>query len=267
MDQLALTKLIWHSVVIPLREDGYFAEALQPELVAGDQPPGQTRDVDVYLIERLRSPTVSSFDLLRRASGPVVSEDVLFDLLELLHQDCVSAPSSAALDDSGELAVEGPFDQDEGQRVFRDRLNPVLAQRVPPLEMRSNGQIIELPASAMQPLVDEAIPESVAPELRDPIEAAINRFYRRDATDVDRRDALRHLSDFLEHQRSTIKAEMRSKDEDALFQIANQFAIRHHQEAQRGDYDKGIWQEWIFHVFLATAKALIQVQDRDGTAD
>jgi hypothetical protein len=60
---------------------------------------------------------------------------------------------------------------------------------------------------------------------------------------------------------------MSKKDEGALFQIANQFAIRHHDRTQRADYDDDIWFEWIFYVFLATAKAMIRIEDRAAAND
>lgn len=251
--------LVWRSAISPVRRVGFFEERL----------PGGFGDIDAYLLDKLNTSEISSMDLLSETPAFFTSQDdtdLLFDLLELLHREIVSAPGSIT-NDHGARRINGPFDQAEGQRVFRDHLNPVLARNSPPLEMRPNGHIIELPAPAIHALVDEPIPDSVAPELRDPIEAAIERFYRRGATDTDRRDAVRHLADVLEHQRSTVKTELLSKDEKALFEIANGFSIRHHNRGQRDDYDKGIWQEWIFHVYLATAKALIQLAQRDDASD
>ena len=42
------------------------------------------------------------------------------------------------------------------------------------------------------------------------------------------------------------------KDEGDLFNIANNFAIRHHNERQQSDYDQAIWLGWMFHFYLAT---------------
>lgn len=251
------TTLVWRSVIGPVRRLGFFEERL----------PGGFGDIDAFLLDKLNTSEISSFDLLggnRPKFFQGDDEDLLFDLLELLHQEVISAPESVTFV-HGERCFHGPFDVVEGQRVFRDHLNLVLARHWPPLEMRANGHIIELPAPVIQMVVDDPIPDSVAAELRDPIEAAIDRFYRRGATDIDRRDALRHLADFLEHQRSTIKTEMLKKDENALFQIANGFAIRHHRQDQQGDYDKDIWQEWTFHIYLATARAIVRVHQRDTT--
>jgi hypothetical protein len=48
-----------------------------------------------------------------------------------------------------------------------------------------------------------------------------------------------------------------SKDEGALFQIANEFSVRHASERQKGDYD-AVFLEWFFWWYLAT----IELTDR-----
>jgi hypothetical protein len=253
-------RLIWTQVIVPSRDEGLFAEAFS----------GAWSDVDAYFLDRLNSSAIGFYELLGsdKAPDPILAdEDLVFDFLELLFREGVSQPASITRNDHGGVQFDGPFRKLEGLKVFRERLAPVLARHDPPLDIRATGEIIERPAADIQPLVDEPIPDSVPAELRDPIEAAIDRFYRRGATEVDRKDAVRHLADVLEHQRSAIKIEMASKDEAALFEIANKFAIRHHDRAQRGAYNKGIWLEWIFHVYLATARALLRVQTRQEAND
>lgn len=243
-------------MIVPTRNDRLLHEALNI----------QYDEADDYLLDKLNTSEITGRELLSGSDGPnliLPNEDVVLDLLELLHAECVSAPASIGISDHGDEIAEGPFDQAEGQQRFRDRLNPALSRHTPPLQMRPTGEIIERPPTDIQTLVDEPIPESIESELSDPIDAAIDRFYRRGATDMDRVDALRHLAAVLERLRSTIKTELASKDESALFEIANRFGIRHHDRTQRGDYDKDIWLEWIFHVYLATARALIRVQQRD----
>ena len=61
----------------------------------------------------------------------------------------------------------------------------------------------------------------------------------------------------LEERRPFLKAELVSKDEGTLFMIANQFAIRHRNEAQRADYDYA-FLDWLFWWYLAT----IELTDR-----
>jgi hypothetical protein len=264
-------KLLWRAVIVWARDRGLFAEAFEAHKPGPD--PHDTLilagprvdDLDAFLLDRLHV-SLGAVHLTHSEEPPYDikvhgNEDLLFDLLELLHDECVSLPRSR--EGSGRSPIRvGPFNRREGQRLFRERLNPVLAKHSPPLVMRDNGHINELPAEGLEALVAEPIPETVEPELRDPVDAAADRFFRRGATHADKIAALRDLAGVLERLRPLIKEEMFSKDEAALFQIANSFAIRHHDRAQRGDYDEDVWLEWIFYVYLATAKAMIRIVER-----
>lgn len=261
-------RLVWQRAIIPARTQGLFAEALEGhvKIVSEDERvsyPPRVQDADSYFLQHLRSSQIGRSGVLYAqlpASGFTPDEDVVLDLLELLHAECVSEPASLYVEITNTVLSEGPFDQANGQRRFRDRLNPILAQHTPPLEMRPNGHIVQRPPADMQPLIDEPLPDNLAPDLRDPIRNGIERFYGRGAADTDRLDAVRHLADALERLRPTIKAELLKADDGALFQIANQFRIRHNNLQQRRDYDTGVWLEWIFHVYLATARMMIRVQ-------
>jgi hypothetical protein len=92
------------------------------------------------------------------------------------------------------------------------------------------------------------------------IEAAVSRFERRGATVIDRRDAVRDLADALEALRPEIKESMLTADEKAMFHLANGFSIRHHNRGQRGDYNKPVWLQWAFYVYLATIHAILRVR-------
>lgn len=76
----------------------------------------------------------------------------------------------------------------------------------------------------------------------------------------DERKAIRELADVFEWLKKTQKLQqaLDRKDESALFEIANNFAIRHHDPKQKSNYDQGIWYNWIFHFYLATYHAVIR---------
>jgi hypothetical protein len=263
--------LVWSSVVVWARAKGLFAEALDMHKASaeGGLVPGRVGDVNAFLLDRLKTSDVRHSHLMSDRDPPLdlrdrAGEDILFDLLELLHDQCVSKPARREPRSSGPVLAIGPFDREDGQQMFREHLNPELAKHSPPLEMRANGHITELPPEELRPLVEEPIPDSVEPELRDPIGVATDRFFRRGATQEDRLASLRELAGVLERLRPRLKEEMFSRDEAALFAIANGFAIRHHDRAQRGDYNKAIWLEWIFYVFLATAKTTVRIEAQRG---
>ena len=84
------------------------------------------------------------------------------------------------------------------------------------------------------------------------VNAAILKFRRYGSSLDDRRDAVRSLVDVLEYLRPRLQKVLIRKDDAALFQIANEFGIRHHNEKQKNDYDQAIWLNWMFYLYLAT---------------
>jgi hypothetical protein len=89
---------------------------------------------------------------------------------------------------------------------------------------------------------------------------------RRGATVEDKRAAVKQLADALEHLRPEVDEQLLSKDERDLFRTANEFAIRHNKPGQKRDYDKAVWLDWLFHVYLATIRAVVAVRDRKPNA-
>jgi hypothetical protein len=69
----------------------------------------------------------------------------------------------------------------------------------------------------------------------------------------ERRSAVITLAGLLEERRDLLRAELLTKDEGALFQIANAFAIRHQRADQRGDYDSA-FLDWLFWWYLGTVE-------------
>ncbi|MGY2486212.1 hypothetical protein [Cupriavidus sp. CP313] len=78
----------------------------------------------------------------------------------------------------------------------------------------------------------------------------------------ERRDAVRDLADVLEFLRGEAKAVLLSKDEADLFNLANNFGIRHHNKEQKTDYDASIWLSWAFYYYLATIHACVRLIER-----
>ncbi len=57
----------------------------------------------------------------------------------------------------------------------------------------------------------------------------------------------------LEQRRALLDAQLLSKDENALFQIANEFDLRHRRADQRDDYGDD-YLDWIFWWYLGTVE-------------
>ena len=72
--------------------------------------------------------------------------------------------------------------------------------------------------------------------------------------------------DVLEFLRPQLKTVLQSQDEQDLFNIANNFGIRHHRPGQKSDYDKAIWLSWMFYFYLATVNAAVRSIAKSGDA-
>jgi hypothetical protein len=68
---------------------------------------------------------------------------------------------------------------------------------------------------------------------------------------------------FLEFLRPQIKEVILSQAESDLFNIANNYSIRHHKDGQKQDYDKAIWYNWMFYYYLATIHACLRLIKKD----
>jgi hypothetical protein len=94
------------------------------------------------------------------------------------------------------------------------------------------------------------------------VNAASNKFRRYKSSIDEKRDAVRDLADVLEFLRPQLASVLTSKDEADLFNIANNFGIRHHNAKQKDDYDKEIWYTWMFYYYLATIHSVLRLLDR-----
>jgi hypothetical protein len=65
----------------------------------------------------------------------------------------------------------------------------------------------------------------------------------------------------LEKLRPEVKAEMFRGDEADLFNIANDFSIRHINE-QKINYDSMLWHSWMFYVNLSTIHVITRLMAR-----
>jgi hypothetical protein len=94
---------------------------------------------------------------------------------------------------------------------------------------------------------------------------AIHLFRRYRASIQDRQTAVRELADVLEFLKPKLKEVLMKKDESDLFNIANNFDIRHNNKDQKTHYDKAIWLSWMFYYYLATIHASLRLIEKSET--
>jgi hypothetical protein len=192
-------------------------------------------------------------------------EDKLFDLIEYFHRHV-----SEGIENRNDFHIaEGhpcgwhyeAFDPAPAQALFRERMNHTLANYREGFRINENGQIEHTADEGLDQLIAAALPTK-DPDIARRVAGAIALYRNRARTDEDLRLAVRELFDVLEKLRPEVKAEMLRGDEGALFNIANNFTIRHLNERQKGNYDTAIWHSWMFYVNLSTIHVITRLVNR-----
>ena len=191
------------------------------------------------------------------------TEDHIFDTLEFLY-DHVATPGEwvGMTDETGwNYGDYGSYNDATGQEEFRNRANAFLADYKTGFELTEEGIILARGTDGLQHILDaEIIPydeENVDSKVRN----AITKWRNRHLSLSEKKEAIRELADVFEWLKKTkeLGTVLDGKDESALFDLANNFAIRHHNPSQKTNYDRTIWYSWIFHFYLATYHAAIRL--------
>lgn len=189
------------------------------------------------------------------------SEDDFFDVVEFLF-DHVSKPLTGSMHSYAGCGMHWrTFDQVTGQAEYWAATNQLLSKFGDGYELTTTGEVLAKAPHGMEPLLTTSVP-SDDDNVRERVNGAIRKFRRRSATIEDRRDAVRDLADVLEYLRPKLAKVLTKKDDGTLFEIANNFGVRHHNPAQKTDYDLSIWLSWMFYFYLSTIHAGLRFIDK-----
>jgi len=193
-----------------------------------------------------------------------ITEDHIFDTLEFLY-DRVSAPNGEMVWITDETGwnyqdyisyADGP-----GQKEFRDKANAFLFEYKTGFELTKGGIILARGTDGLQYIMDAEIIPYDENNVDSKVRNAITKWRNRHLSLTEKKEAIRELADVFEWLKKTknLGSVMNNKDESALFDLANNFGIRHHNPSQKTNYDRAIWYSWIFHFYLATYHAAIRL--------
>lgn len=187
--------------------------------------------------------------------------DEAFDLVEALH-DVVSRPRERSLH-AAFLRSPWPahnhyslFSAETGRLVYRAAVNDLLDGADIPLQLAGSGEDVGRLVRRVDDAREDLAGRSLAtpePETAAAVAHALALFRARHADVEEKRSAIAALARVLEGRRTLLKQKLRSKDEGALFHIANEFDLRHRRLDQQGDYDP-VFLDWIFWWYLATVE-------------
>lgn len=241
-----------------LANEGYFQKYFGIDCLDGFIEGILGEDIDVIMFLNLRKENL--YPIYEKL--PNYTEDDFFDVLEFLHDHCSKGINGVyhSWNNCGYHYQE--FNDHEGQKYFRELINPLLADYKDGYEISENGEILVLSDNGLSNLFKADIPTTDAENITNKINSSILKFRRHKSTLDDRKEAIRELVDVLEYVRPEIKKHLNKKDENDIFNIANNFAIRHHNTDQKTEYDKAIWYSWIFYFYLATLHAILRITEK-----
>jgi hypothetical protein len=194
--------------------------------------------------------------------------DQFCDLVEVFH-DLVVRPASREYHDFASCGWHySDFATGPARRLYRWRVNRLLAASTLGLRLADSGEdlgrLVRVEPTGLEDLPEKAL-ETATPDTADRVRHAIALFRSRIAGLEERRSAVIALAGILEERRGLLKVELLTKDEGALFQIVNGFAIRHQGADQRGDYDSA-FLDWLFWWYLGTVQLTNQLLARQASA-
>ncbi|MEV5300262.1 hypothetical protein [Amycolatopsis methanolica] len=186
--------------------------------------------------------------------------DLFCDVIEVLH-DFVARPTARSWHSfSGCGWHHSHFSFPEGRKIYTWRVNQLLQRSVLNLRLAGDGEdagrMVTTAPDEREQLVEAMVARDDG-EIGDQIRHAIALFRNRGADKHAKRSAVVALANILEERRGLLSVQLLSKDEGALFEIANKFNIRHQTVRQHSDYDPA-FLDWIFWWYLAT----IELTDR-----
>lgn len=253
----------FHAAVLALVDDfekaGWFAKHFGQECLEDRWVGGMSGSLPAYILRstglELDWPIEHTVEL---------DEPEIFTLVEFLF-DHASEPVNGYFHGWNGCGMHWEQFHDRGGREhWRDQVNLILETYGRGFHMSEVGQIQVLGEPGLARLHQAPIPSTSEPDRFEAmVEKARDRFLRWSADPHERRIALGELAHALEALRSEAKTHMMSEDERRLFEIANQFSIRHNNAVQRSEYNKAIWHSWFFYLFLSTCHLLLRLRDQN----
>ncbi|MBL7500968.1 hypothetical protein I6A84_02320 [Frankia sp. CNm7] len=243
-------------LVRELEVSGYFARRFGTDCVDNPYDPSPA-----HLIEgEFGQPTTWPIDPELLAAD----RENIFQMIEVLH-DLVARPQRRDLHSyNGCGWHHHEFDLGSGRAVYRWRVNSLLRRADVPYRLADDGadvgRLVGVTDDARAQLVQSLLARDTS-EQDEQVRHAISLFRGREAGRHQKRSAVAALALVIEERRHGVLTEALAKsDRGALFDIANNFHIRHQGAKQKRDYDD-FYLDWIFWLYLSTVELINCIVD------
>ncbi|MDF9556307.1 hypothetical protein P5757_09540 [Bacillus tropicus] len=147
-----------------------------------------------------------------------------------------------------------------GKEEYRKRINKILSSYGKGWEFTKEGYVRELIEDGLSELVDNTYEDS---STYSEVQKVKQKFLKYDSTLDDKKDALIRLGSILEPLRAEMTTKISKEDTSAIFNILNNFQLRHNNANQKTDYDKDIYYPWMFYQILAALDAFLKIKEQE----
>lgn len=195
-------------------------------------------------------------------SNDNINKEKIFDAIEFLYQFVSKPGEYGTLTDHTNWNYDDYLNYDAvlGRQEFVNGLNSLLGAFNEGYELDENGQILFRGDENVN-FLDIDFPEYNEENIDSVIHLAIKQWKNKEQSIEEKKQAIIKLANVFEYlkKEKTLEKVLNKKDTNDLFQIANNFALRHHNPDQKKDYDKEIWLDWIFQYYLSTCVATLKM--------
>lgn len=193
------------------------------------------------------------------------TEDDVLDMIEFLY-DCISTPSDGIYHSYNNCGYHcyKAFDNITARKEYQLRMNELLKQYSDGYELSDQGCILILVESGFDNLLKATVPENIEGSqlIQNKINHAVDK-YRRGRKVEERRDGIRELADILELLRPRIKELNLKQDESDIFNLLNNFGIRHFNSGQKTNYNTSIFYSGLFYHFLLMIHMVLRLINKN----
>lgn len=188
------------------------------------------------------------------------SEDKLFSVIEILY-DKISS-----YDDEYELEIEKPRNE------FAIQINNILKFYNSGYYLETNsGTICKDTNNALKKMLSEDLAEVISSDIMEKMHTAIKIYYRFNSTLELKKKAISILADILEPLRNDLKNNLndiydisKNNHDKLIFDIVNNFDVRHNNSKQNTNYEKDIWYDWMMQYYTSVIVTYYKLEKKSN---
>jgi len=191
-----------------------------------------------------------------------IEKNRIFDTIEFLYQ-YISEPSGwgPKVDETNYNYFDySVYNSRKGKKFFQIDVNHILVVFEEGYELTKDGEIL-FKGNDSQNYIETEFPPYDIENIDSLINKAIKQWKNRNQTLDEKKQAIINLANVFEFlkKEGTLKNVLKTEDSSDLFNIANNFSIRHYNQLQKTEYDPEIWYDWIIQFYLATCTTTLKL--------